>query len=651
VYQPDFFRQRAKVGGSLACYIGIHLRYAAETYRIPKRIITTVLLVEPHRRPEPRNPVLKETMMTLLIIAYLGGVLTIFSPCILPILPFVFVRAEQPFLRSALPMLLGMASTFALVASLATVGGSWVINANSYGRYAALLLLALFGLGLVFPRFAQFGSQSIVGWGNRLTNRSLSGQAKPTTISSFILGIATGLLWAPCAGPILGLILTGAALKGANFHTLFLLLAFAAGAATSLGLALGVSGKVFSSMKQYLGVSEGIRKAIGIGVLCGVSAIALGLDTGLLARLSYASTASVEQSVLDRFSNLQNSAPAIDDVPVSSTKHSDGQPYLSSLPVEGSAPSLDGAVEWLNSAPLTMEQLRGKVVLIDFWTYSCINCIRTVPYVRAWAEKYKDQGLVVIGVHTPEFAFEKKIDNIKKAINGFDIGYPVAVDNDYKIWRAYSNNYWPAHYLIDSKGNIRYHHFGEGNYRKTEQAIQEFLHEAGSQAASDVTVKPDAKGAEASPDLQNIRSPETYLGYDRATGFAALTPIVKDTPTSYSMRQLGLNQWALNGTWTVAAEQAALDRANGTVAIRFRARDLHLVMGPDANSQPIRYQVTIDGKAPGADHGSDIDPQGNGTVGSTKLYQLVRQNADVEEHEFEIRFLDPGVAVYAFTFG
>ncbi len=588
--------------------------------------------------------------MTLLIIAYLGGVLTIFSPCILPVLPFVFARAEQPFLRSSLPMLLGMAATFALVASLATVGGNWVINANEYGRSAALLLLALFGIGLISPRFAQFGSQFVVRLGNRLTNSSSSGTTNSTAVSSFILGIATGLLWAPCAGPILGLILTGAALQGASFQSAALLLSFAAGAATSLGLALSVSGRIFTSMKRHLGISEGIRKAIGVGVLCGVTAIGLGLDTGFLARVAYANTAALEQSVIDHFNNPQDMTDPIDETQVASTTSST-QPYRSNLPVVGLAPPLDGAVEWLNSTPLTMEQLRGKVVLIDFWTYSCINCIRTIPYVRAWAEKYKDQGLVVIGVHTPEFAFEKKVDNIKKAISGFEINYPVAVDNDYKIWRAYSNNYWPAHYLIDSNGKIRYHHFGEGNYRKTEQAIQDLLHEVGSQSSLNTVVKPDAKGAEAGPDLQNIRSPETYLGYERATGFATSTPIVEDKPASYTLKDIGLNQWGLSGKWTVKAEQVALDSQRGAIAFRFRARDLHLVMGPGVTSTPINFKVTIDGKSPGDNHGADIDPQGNGTVTSTKLYQLVRQSNDVGEHEFEIRFLNSGIAAYAFTFG
>lgn len=591
--------------------------------------------------------------MTLLIIAYLGGALTIFSPCILPILPFVFARAGQPFVRSALPMLIGMAATFALVATLAAVGGSWAINANEYGRLAALALLAVFGVSLISPRIAAFITQPVVDFGNRLLNASGKTGSAPTAASALILGIATGLLWAPCAGPILGLVLTGAALQGANLQTTFLLIAYAAGAATSLAAALSVGGKIFAGMKKSLGVSERIRQGLGAAVLAGVVVIALGLDTGLLSQLSYASTASFEQAVLDKL----NVKPT-DGVPseVASNDKMIGladakTPFRSDLPVEGSAPPLDGAVEWLNSQPLTMEQLRGKVVLVDFWTYSCINCIRTIPYVRAWAEKYKDQGLVVIGVHAPEFAFEKKIDNVKKAIGDFKIGYPVAIDNDYKIWRAFDNSYWPAHYLIDAKGQIREHHFGEGNYRQTEQAIQDLLREAGSEMAESAPVILDAEGAEASPDLKHIGSGETYIGYKQATSFASNESMRADAARDYSVKQPGLNQWGLAGKWTVGAEEATLDQAGGSIAYRFSARDLHLVLGPDAAGKPMRFQVTIDGKAPGADHGSDIDADGNGTVSSTKLYQLVRQSGDVKARNFEIRFLDPGVQAYAFTFG
>ncbi|NKQ73680.1 cytochrome C biogenesis protein [Rhizobium sp. UPM1132] len=592
-------------------------------------------------------------MMTLLIIAYLGGALTILSPCILPILPFVFARAGQPFVRSTLPMLAGMAATFALVATLAAVGGSWAIRANEYGRLAAIVLLALFGASLLSPRIASTLARPIVDLGNNLINATGGGRGTTTVKSALLLGVATGLLWAPCAGPILGLVLTGAALQGANLQTTFLLIAYAAGAASSLAVALLVGGKLFAAMKRSLGFGDRIRQVLGAAVLAGVAVIALGLDTSLLARLSYASTASLEQAVLDRLHAKPLSGPsselASNEVMIAAADAK--QPFRSDLPVEGYAPSLDGAVEWLNSTPLTTEQLRGKVVLVDFWTYSCINCIRTIPYIKAWAEKYKDQGLVVIGVHAPEFAFEKKIDNVKKAISDFQIGYPVAIDNDYSIWRAFENSYWPAGYLIDAKGQIRYHHFGEGNYNKTEKAIQDLLREAGSQTTASAPVAPDAKGVEAGPDLGNIRSGETYLGYEQAANFASPEELQADTARNYTIAEPGLNGWGLSGTWTVGRDQATLDQPGGGITYRFSARDLHLVLGPGAGGKPVRFQVKVDGKAPGPDHGSDIDADGNGTVTATRLYQLVRQSGTVAARNFEIRFLDRGVQAYAFTFG
>ncbi|MBY2990350.1 cytochrome c biogenesis protein DipZ [Rhizobium leguminosarum] len=591
--------------------------------------------------------------MTLLIIAYLGGALTILSPCILPILPFVFARAGQPFVRSTLPMLAGMAATFALVATLAAVGGSWAIRANEYGRLAAIVLLALFGASLLSPRIASTLARPVVDLGNNLMNATGGGRGTTTVKSALLLGVATGLLWAPCAGPILGLVLTGAALQGANLQTTFLLIAYAAGAASSLAVALLVGGRIFTAMKRSLGVGDRIRQGLGAAVLAGVAVIALGLDTSLLARLSYASTASLEQAVLDRLhaKPLSGASSELASNEVMIAAADAKTPFRSDLPVEGHAPSLDGAVEWLNSQPLTTEQLRGKVVLVDFWTYSCINCIRTIPYVRAWAEKYADQGLVVIGVHAPEFAFEKKIDNVKKAIGGFQIGYPVAIDNDYSIWRAFENSYWPAAYLIDAKGQIRYHHFGEGNYDRTEQAIQDLLREAGSQTTASAPVAPDARGVEAGPDLGNIRSGETYLGYEQAANFASPEGLQADTAKSYSIAEPGLNGWGLSGTWTVGRDQATLDQSGGGITYRFSARDLHLVLGPGGSGKPVRFQVKVDGKAPGLDHGSDIDADGNGTVTATRLYQLVRQSDTVAARNFEIRFLDPGVQAYAFTFG
>ncbi|WP_246375894.1 thioredoxin family protein [Gluconacetobacter takamatsuzukensis] len=322
------------------------------------------------------------------------------------------------------------------------------------------------------------------------------------------------------------------------------------------------------------------------------------------------------------------------------------------LPVEGEMPSLDGAVAWLNSPPLDTRHLRGKIVLVDFWAYSCINCIRTEPYIRAWADKYRDRGLVVIGVHTPEFRFETNIANIRRAADRFGMTYPIAVDSDRSIWNAFGNQYWPALYFIDAQGRIRHHQFGEGEYDTSERVIQQLLAEAaGEGAAGGEMVVPHAQGAEAAPDMANIGSEETYLGYARATGFASAGSARRDASKSYTSGTLALNQWSLLGVWTVGAEHATLDAPGGAIAYRFRARDLHLVLGCVAGGKPVRFQVLIDGAPPGADHGSDIDGAGEGVVTETRLYQLVRQSGAVRERTFEIRFSDPGVAAYSFTFG
>lgn len=591
--------------------------------------------------------------MTLLVMAYLGGALTILSPCILPVLPFVFARADQPFLTRTLPMLVGMALTFAGVATLAAVGGGWAIEANELGRSLALTLLALFGATLIWPSLATRLAQPAVALGNRLSRTEAEPGSAPSVGGSLLLGIATGLLWAPCAGPILGLVLTGAALQGANTQTSLLLLAYAAGAATSLAVALLIGSRVFAAMKQSLGAGEWLRRGLGVAVIGGVAAIGLGADTGLLSRLSSAGTSRVEQVLLDAF-GANGSPPASTKMAENSmsTIVTDApQGFRSNLPVEGQFPSLDGAVEWLNSPPLTVEQLRGKVVVVDFWTYSCINCIRSVPFVRAWAEKYKDQGLVVIGVHAPEFAFEKKIENVKRAIGDLKIEFPVAVDNNFRIWRAFRNNYWPAYYFVDAQGRIRHHQFGEGNNAKSEKVIQELLAEAGSLRAENSVVTPNAPGAQAAPDLGNIGSFETYLGYERASNFSSPEGLRRDVARDYSTTKPRLNEWALAGNWTVGPEQATLNRPGGGIAYRFQARDLHLVLGPGSGGKPVRFQVTVDGKAPGESHGADTDADGNGSVTQTRLYQLVRQAGGVRERTFEIRFLDPGVEAFVFTFG
>jgi cytochrome c biogenesis protein CcdA/thiol-disulfide isomerase/thioredoxin len=597
--------------------------------------------------------------MTLLVLAWLGGVLTILSPCILPVLPFVFARAGQSFARSALPMLAGMAITFALVAMLVTVGGSWAVHANQYGRWVALAILALFGLTLLLPRFADRVMQPFVSAGARISASAEQRDEAPSVFSSVLLGIGTGLLWAPCAGPILGLVLTGAALHGAHVGTFALLLAYALGAATSLALALLVGGRLFAAMKRSLGAGEWVRRGLGVAVLVSVVAIALGADTGWLARVSTASTNRIEQALVESIGMDTGRSDSIESL--IAPRGADGvramQPKATPaaneaalpLPIEGTLPPLDGAVEWLNSPPLTAAGLRGKVVVIDFWTYSCVNCLRTLPYVRAWYEKYKDQGLVVIGVHAPEFAFEKDIGNVRRAVKDLKVDYPVAIDNDYAIWRAFDNRYWPAHYFIDAEGRIRHHHFGEGEYAESEAIIQKLLAEAGAQHVASGTVEPDAGGIALAAE-NAMQSPETYIGYDRAENFTATA--VRDREHEYSIPPtLATNQWGLDGTWTIAEESAKLARAGGRIAFRFHARDVNLVLGPADDGKPVRYRVTIDGKAPGENRGVDSAADGSGEVTSQRLYQLVRAKGDVADRTFEIEFLDPGVEAFAFTFG
>jgi thiol-disulfide isomerase/thioredoxin len=328
-----------------------------------------------------------------------------------------------------------------------------------------------------------------------------------------------------------------------------------------------------------------------------------------------------------------------------------GTDYRSGLPVLGAMPPLDGAVTWLNSPALTGKQLQGKVVLVDFWTYSCINCIRTLPYLRAWAQKYRDQGLVVVGVHTPEFDFEKDLANVNQAVARFKIDYPVAVDSDKRIWNAFRNDAWPVFYIADARGQLRARVVGEGNYDKTERIIQSLLAEAGRPDAQGALVAPQSAGEQSAPDAAHLRSGETYVGYAQASNFAGGDRLRRDAPHDYAGKEVGLNQWKLTGNWTVGAERAHLNSADGSIVYRFSARDLHLVLGPRIDKKPVRFQVRIDGRAPGPDRGSDVDANGNGVIGETRLYQLVRQTGAVKEHLFEIRFLDAGASAFAFTFG
>jgi len=399
----------------------------------------------------------------MLLIAFLGGIVTVLSPCILPVVPFLFARADRS-VSSVLLTLLGLSLTFALVSSLAVVSSDWVVTANGIGRQLALVTLVLFALSLLSAKIGHWLTWPLVTLGNRLdpATRRLSGPS-----ASLLIGVATGLLWAPCAGPILGIILTGAMLQGPSAQTSLLLLAYGLGSAVSLGALIFAGRGLVAKMKLSLPVTAWLRRGAGLAALVVAVTIASGSQSQLLAGTSSQGAAAVEQGLL-------SGVPKVIDYLVSSVKAASA-PDVSA---KGEMPSLSGAVQWLNSPALSKESLRGKVVLVDFWTFDCINCQHSIPFVNEWAKKYEKDGLVVVGVHTPEYPYERVVDNVRKNVAKLGLNYPIAIDNDYAIWRAFGNQYWPAHYIIDAQGQIRYTHFGEGDYDTQEQVIQQLLAEA-----------------------------------------------------------------------------------------------------------------------------------------------------------------------------
>ncbi len=569
--------------------------------------------------------------MLLLALSYLGGFLTILSPCILPVLPFVFSKVDRNFLKTGLPLLLGMAVTFASVSLIAILGGNWVGQAGEVGRWVAVVLMTFFAVSLIFPVYLETWLRPLTRIGVKL--QQTQGK-KESPLTSFIIGIATGFLWAPCAGPILGLILTGAATQKSALGSASFLLAYALGAASSLALALFAGKNIFNRLKKSLKAEAYLRKAIGVAISIGVITIVFNLDRTILTKISKFQTESLEQQLigfLDRKGEMPNNFRV------------------------GQLDDLKLAGPWFNSEPLSQTELKGKVVLIDFWTYSCINCIRTLPYVKAWSQKYKEAGLVVIGVHTPEFGFEKKPENVQAAMKDLGITYPVALDNDFKVWKEFNNRYWPAHYFIDRSGKIRHHHFGEGEYARSEKIIQKLLSEteAESRLINQELAVNEAVDAQAPTDFSKIRSPETYIGYQRIKGHK-MTPEIKRKSTEIyqTPETLNLNEWGLSGKWTIQSQYAELEEAGGKITYRFQARDVHLVLGSNSN-QELRYRVKIDGQPPGADHGVDVNPQGEGSIREHRLYQLIRIKDvnDIKTRTFEIEFLDPGTRAYAFTFG
>ncbi len=394
-------------------------------------------------------------------------------------------------------------------------------------------------------------------------------------------------------------------------------------------------------MRRHSFTSDSARRALCVAGIVGFVALALCSDANVLTRFHIMNNAKAEDSLIAAFRPRKLAAQA-----------AFGREFRVSLDDEGTMPDLNGAIGWLNSAPLSKQLLHGKVVLVNFWTYTCINSLRPLPYVKSWATKYKDAGFVVIGVHTPEFSFEHEPTNVENAVRNLNVTFPVAIDSKYGIWQAFNNQYWPAQYLVDAKGRIRYHHFGESDYGEIERVIQELLKENGATGLASDTTSVSAVGIEAAPDWTDGRSPETYIGYRQAQNFASPEKVHKDSPQIFSApAKLSLNHWGLSGSWNVNAESAVLQAVPGKIVFRFHSRDLHFVLAPTKDGKPVRFKVTLDGAAPGDNCGVDTAPDGSGDIREPRLYQLIRQKGQIVDRTFEIEFLDRGVQALDFTFG
>ncbi len=411
----------------------------------------------------------------MLLLAYIGGLLTILSPCILPIVPLVFSRADRSFTRETLPMLLGLAVVFALVASVATASASWIVSASEIGRYGSILLLAVVSLSLLMPRFTETVTRPLVRAGSSL-DRKASGNR--TSVGNFVIGSAIGLVWAPCAGPILGLVIAAAALNASKTSTALLFAAFALGAATSLAIAMFAGAKALARLKRYAGADQWVRRTLGVAALAGVFIIVMGWDRTLFAKGGIVQTAGAEEVLIRTFGGIPRAEASTVDQGESLEEFAKEE-AMPALTDEGVAPGFSEGGPWINSAPLDLAALKGKVVIVDFWTFECYNCLNALPYLKKLEAKYRSRGLVVVGVHTPEFPREKVEANVREQVKSLGIVFPVVMDNSYKVWNSFHNQYWPAVYFIDATGHIRYHHFGEGAYDEQDRVVDKLLKEAG----------------------------------------------------------------------------------------------------------------------------------------------------------------------------
>jgi cytochrome c biogenesis protein CcdA/thiol-disulfide isomerase/thioredoxin len=586
-------------------------------------------------------------MTILLVFAFLSGVVTIFAPCIWPILPIVLSAGATGGERKPLGIVTGLAVSFLL----ATLTLAFVVQIIPFDpeilRLLAVLVIALLGLTLIIP---ALGSRleglvsRLTSFGGRFTQNGGTG-----FWGGFITGFALGLVWSPCAGPILATIATLAATQAVSFQVVLVTLAFVSGVAVPLFVLALLGKRVLTRTRILAPYTKRIQQVFGLIMILAAGAIYTGYDKILQTKLldtfpgyeSFLNGLEKNDTVKERLDELKNT----NEKRVSQKKEESKVNIRKDLPEYGQAPDFVGIAHWLNTdSALTMEQLRGKVVLIDFWTYSCINCIRTLPHVTSWYEKYKDRGFVVIGVHTPEFEFEKKTANVENALERYKIHYPVAQDNNYGTWQAYNNRYWPAHYLIDAEGKIRDSHFGEGNYQETELAIQSLLEEAGR----DVT--PNSTSVTMDTPGKN-KTPETYLGSDRMERFLSPERVTGEKQVFTTPPILRKHDFAYSGSWKVESERA-LASSKSTLTLRFEGKKVFLVLAPPENtlSGSGSVKVFLDQKLiPKEVSGKDV-VDGKVTLDAERLYELFDGREMTEEHLLHLEFETPGTAVYAFTF-
>ncbi len=568
-------------------------------------------------------------MIILILFAFLGGLITILSPCILPILPVVLSGSITGGKRR--PM--GVVTGFILSFTFFTLFLSAIVRATGLSadalRLVAVAVISFFGISLLVPSL-QVAIEKLF---SRLIQWAPKQNTNNGFISGILVGLSLGLIWTPCVGPILASIITLAATSSVGFSAVLITLAYAIGTAIPL-LAITAGGRNLLNRHPWL-LANTARIQKGFGMLMLLTALAI-----------YNSWDRQFQTyVLEKFPSYGTGLTKLEDNALVKSQLQLFKKGGSMTPTSfnanyGNAPDFIAGGQWFNSEPLTMSALRGKVVLVDFWTYTCINCIRTLPYIKAWHEKYKDKGLVIVGVHTPEFEFEKNPENVQRALKDFGLTYPVVQDNDYATWQAYANHYWPAKYLIDKDGKIRYTHFGEGDYDETETMIQKLLSEAGS----------PVNEAVANPTYQvQTRTPETYLGYERMTGLVSPERVVPNKTTTFTAPvTIKRNTFAMSGTWTIGA-QRAMPATGAVLTYHFDATELFLVMRPKTPGAVAKIKITLDEKDVSEFAGSDVT-NGMVTVDSDRLYKLIKLPA-IGPHILKLEFLDSNAELYAFTFG